>query len=114
MKQASNYYAPDGFRYGVRHQDGSVSHHWNGRTQRAQAFRTMAEWHARALAGPFAKHHSMSSYVVVRHAPGQPWHPVCEYADPGTARCPEAICDCFYDSHPEDPFGLHPEDFRVL
>jgi hypothetical protein len=37
----------------------------------------------------------------------------CPYAPPGLARCPESICDCFIDTHPDDPFGLHPEDFIV-
>jgi hypothetical protein len=37
----------------------------------------------------------------------------CPYAPPGQRRCPEWICDCFIDTHPDDPFGLHPEDFLV-
>lgn len=37
----------------------------------------------------------------------------CPYAPPGQNRCPESICDCFIDTHPDDPFGLHPEDFAV-
>lgn len=37
----------------------------------------------------------------------------CEYAPTGQARCPEWRCDCFIESHPDDPFGLHPEDFHV-
>lgn len=28
-------------------------------------------------------------------------------------RCPRAICDCFIDTHPENPGGLYPEDFVV-
>lgn len=28
-------------------------------------------------------------------------------------RCHPAICDCFIDTHPEDPSGIHPEDFVV-
>lgn len=35
----SNFPSPDGYRYGVMFQDGSVIHHWNGQTQR-----TRAEW----------------------------------------------------------------------
>lgn len=31
----------------------------------------------------------------------------------GGPRCPESICDCFIDTHPDDPLGLHPEDFIV-
>jgi hypothetical protein len=32
---------------------------------------------------------------------------------PGQPRCPEWLCDCFIDTHPDDPLGLHPEDFTV-
>jgi hypothetical protein len=35
----------------------------------------------------------------------------CPYADEGKSRCD--TCDCFIDTHPDDPFGLHPEDFLV-
>jgi hypothetical protein len=28
-------------------------------------------------------------------------------------RCPHGICDCFIDTHPENPGGLYPEDFEV-
>lgn len=31
----------------------------------------------------------------------------------GGPRCPESICDCFIESHPDDPLGLHPEDYAV-
>lgn len=41
-----------------------------------------------------------------------PFH--CPYAPKGRRRCPPAICDCFIDTHPDDPFGLHPEDFAVM
>lgn len=37
----------------------------------------------------------------------------CPHAPPGDKRCPPSICDCFIDTHPDDPFGLHPEDFAV-
>lgn len=37
----------------------------------------------------------------------------CPYAGPSRNRCPEWRCDCFIDTHPDDPFGLHPEDFIV-
>lgn len=37
----------------------------------------------------------------------------CPYASPGRDRCPPAICDCFVDLYPDDPFGLHPEAFMV-
>ena len=32
---------------------------------------------------------------------------------PGAPRCPETRCDCFIDTHPDDPLGLHPEVFVV-
>lgn len=34
-------------------------------------------------------------------------------AFPGSPRCPESICDCFIETHPDDPLGPHPEDFVV-
>lgn len=37
----------------------------------------------------------------------------CEYAAKGQARCPSWRCDCFIDTHPADPSGLHPEAFVV-
>lgn len=38
----------------------------------------------------------------------------CPYAEPGQRACHPAICDCFIATHPDDPFGLHPEAFVVL
>jgi len=32
----------------------------------------------------------------------------------GGPRCPESICDCFIDTHPDNPLGVYPEDFVVL
>ncbi|HWV45524.1 MAG TPA: hypothetical protein VN039_05775, partial [Nitrospira sp.] len=37
----------------------------------------------------------------------------CEYADNGATRCPSWRCDCFIETHPDSPMGLHPEDFIV-
>jgi hypothetical protein len=37
----------------------------------------------------------------------------CDYAGPGRDRCPAWRCDCFVDTFPDDPFGLHPEAFVV-
>ena len=37
----------------------------------------------------------------------------CDYAEPGERACPAWRCDCFVATHPDDPFGLHPEDFSV-
>lgn len=32
----------------------------------------------------------------------------------GGPRCHEAICDCFVETHPADPLGLHPEAYVVV
>jgi hypothetical protein len=37
----------------------------------------------------------------------------CEYAGRGRTRSSSAICDCFIEQYPDDPFGLHPEAFTV-
>jgi hypothetical protein len=57
-------YAPDGFRYGVRHDDGSVSARWNGRTQRRRV-----EDEADRLAVIYAP----DRIEPVRRAPGGDW-----------------------------------------
>ena len=31
----------------------------------------------------------------------------------GGPRCPASICDCFIETNPLDPIGLHPEQFAV-
>ena len=36
----------------------------------------------------------------------------CPWASFGN-RCPASICDCFIATHPDDPFGLHPDVFEV-
>lgn len=37
----------------------------------------------------------------------------CDYAEPGETRCPSWRCDCFIETHPDSPMGLHPEAFIV-
>ncbi|MGH3499835.1 MAG: hypothetical protein ACRDQA_02860 [Nocardioidaceae bacterium] len=37
----------------------------------------------------------------------------CPYAEKSERRCPEWRCDCFIDTYPDDPFGIHPEAFVV-
>ena len=37
FRQEGNFYAPDGYRYGVMFADGSVRNIWNGKTQRQRA-----------------------------------------------------------------------------
>ena len=32
---------------------------------------------------------------------------------PGSPRCPTCLCDCFLNTHPDDPLGLHPEAFVI-
>ena len=39
----SNYYASDGYRYGVMFSDGSVRHAWTGESQRERAIDCAAE-----------------------------------------------------------------------
>jgi hypothetical protein len=39
----NNRYAPDGYRYGVMFDDGSVAHRWNGATQRERAESYLAQ-----------------------------------------------------------------------
>lgn len=74
---ASNYLAPDGFRYGIRFRDGSVASWWNGRTQRRRVFDAIEEWRARALAGPFARNYLPNDHLVVRRrSPDDPWEVV--------------------------------------
>lgn len=38
----------------------------------------------------------------------------CPYAEVGLTRCPTWRCDCFIDSYPDDPMGLHPEAYMVI
>jgi hypothetical protein len=60
----NNYFAPDGYRYGVMFGDGSIRTRWNGRTQRERA-----EEEAAALAVTYYP----DTYVVVRRALGGEW-----------------------------------------
>jgi len=113
-KQPANFYAPDGYRYGVRFRDGSVADWWNGRTQLQRAREARDRWVRRALTGQFARLYRSGDHLVVRQAQGSAvWEVVCDYAEPGQARCPAWRCDCFYDAYPGDPFGVHPEAFVV-
>lgn len=65
----ANYLAADGYRYGVRFQDGSVSSNWNGRTQRERAEEALAWWCEKYPRD--ARH-----LVLVRWRPGGSWEPV--------------------------------------
>jgi hypothetical protein len=60
----ANYYAPDGYRYGVMFSDGSVAERWSGRTQREQA-----QHKANQSAAIFPH----SNITLARRLPGEPW-----------------------------------------
>ena len=59
-----NETAPDGYRYGVMFNDGSVEDRWNGRTQRQ---------HAQAEADRLARRYAPDNITLARRLPGQPW-----------------------------------------
>lgn len=61
--------APDGYQYGVRFGDGSVSAKWNGRTQRARAEADAA----RIVADQMARVGRHDPIVPVRRRRGGPW-----------------------------------------
>ena len=60
----SNYLAPDGYRYGVMFNDGSVMEIWNGTTQREKA---------RECANALVKKYRGDDITAARRLPGQPW-----------------------------------------
>ena len=60
----NNYLAPDGYRYGVMFNDGSVSEIWNGRTQRERATEEVAR---------LAAEHSRDHITLARMRPGEAW-----------------------------------------
>ena len=60
----ANYYAPDGYRYGVMFNDGSVGEWFNGRTQREQAEREAAQCN---------QMFPRDNITVARRRPGGPW-----------------------------------------
>lgn len=69
----ANYYAPDGYRYGVMFSDGSVAAYWNGRTQRerAEEYRdTVLADQRERLAGTERK---PDNVTLARRALGQSW-----------------------------------------
>lgn len=65
----SNMLAPDGYRYGVMYDDGSVSTRWNGRTQRERAQAEVDRLGAR---------YKRDNITLARWAPGQSWERVSE------------------------------------
>lgn len=64
---APNYYAPDGWRYGVMFGDGSVASYWNGRTQRE---------HASEFAEDTARTYAPDRITLARRRPPGPWERV--------------------------------------
>lgn len=69
MGEQENTYAPDGYQYGVMHNDGSVTKTWTGRTQRERAYEAATEWAAR-----FSPDH----ITLARRRPGGEWERVEE------------------------------------
>ena len=61
----ANYLAPDGYRYGVMFNDGSVAARWNGKTQRRRA----AEY-AKNCAADFHP----DNITLARWKPGDEWY----------------------------------------
>ena len=58
--------APDGYRYGIRFVDGSISERWNGSTQRERV---------EEEAGRMATLYSRDRIYPVRRRPDGPWEP---------------------------------------
>lgn len=75
----TNYFAEDGYRYGVMFGDGSVAEYWNGKTQRYHAEAYLAkvlEEHRRwreAGAAEGMPQHSPDVITLARARLGQPW-----------------------------------------
>lgn len=64
MGDVTNYLAPDGYRYGVMFNDGSVLDRWNGRTQRERASEAAERW---------AREFAPDNITVARRRHGEPW-----------------------------------------
>ena len=65
----ANFYASDGYRYGVMFGDGSVGEWYNGESQRQRA-----EEEARAIVDEqLAKYGRHDHISVARRLPGGPW-----------------------------------------
>jgi hypothetical protein len=72
--EQTNYWAPDGYRYGVMFDDGSVADLWNGESQRERAeqyLESTAGWLATTLGRP-----STDRITLARMALGEPWERV--------------------------------------
>ena len=69
---AANYLAPDGYRYGVMFQDGSVADRWNGRTQRERC----AAYAREVVADQEARVGRHDHITVARRRPHETWERV--------------------------------------
>lgn len=72
-ERAQNFYGPDGYRYGVMFNDGSVADYWNGRTQRerAETYRDeVLDEQRKWLAGTGR---NPDNITLARQAPGRTW-----------------------------------------
>lgn len=69
--EQTNYWAPDGYRYGVMFDDGAVADLWNGSTQRERA----EEYLAKTLAFVSNALHrpSRDRITLARMRSGEPW-----------------------------------------
>ena len=67
-----NYLAPDGYRYGVMFNDGSVAERWTGRTQRERA----EDYARRVVAAQMDWCGRHDHITLARHLPGEPWERV--------------------------------------
>lgn len=74
----SNYFAEDGYRYGVMFNDGSVAEYWNGKTQRyhAEAYlaKVLEEHRLWREHHPSPDPNYMPDHITLARARlGQPW-----------------------------------------
>lgn len=75
----TNYWAPDGYRYGVMFEDGSIADLWNGTTQRERAEQYAVdtlEFLTTALRRP-----PRDRITLARMKLGEPWERIEEMAN---------------------------------
>lgn len=68
----NNYLAPDGYRYAIRFQDGSILEQFNGQFQRSRNLREILSMRMRQM----ASHGRHDEFALVRRRPGEPWQEV--------------------------------------
>lgn len=77
--EQTNYWAPDGYRYGVMFDDGSIADLWNGRTQRERAEQYLADtvtFLTDSLGRP-----PRDRITLARMKLGEPWERLDEMVD---------------------------------